>query len=131
MTIKAAANRTMLEQTWGEFAQILTYKAEGAGVSVVRVDPAYTSLTCSRCGVARFDASEQERNRIRFRCPDCGNDLNRSVNAAKNILARGAGAAGSLCGRISRSQDGPVWKNQRRRYPPSVRKTALVRSVAP
>ena len=24
-----------------------------------------------------------------FRCPDCGNDLNRSVNAAKNILARG------------------------------------------
>ena len=88
VTIKAAANRTMLEQTWGEFAQILTYKAEGAGMSVVRVDPAYTSLTCSRCGVAKFDASAQERNRIRFRCPDCGNDLNRSVNAAKNILAR-------------------------------------------
>ena len=79
----------MLEQTWGEFAQILTYKAEGAGMSLVRVDPAYTSLTCSRCGVAKFDASEQERSRIRFRCPDCGNDLNRSVNAAKNILARG------------------------------------------
>ena len=89
VTIKAAANRTMLEQTWGEFAQILTYKAEGAGMSVVRVDPAYTSLTCSRCGVARFDASAQERNRIRFRCPDCGSDLNRSVNAAKNILVRG------------------------------------------
>ena len=89
VTIKAAANRTMLEQTWGEFAQILTYKAEGAGMSVVRVDPAYTSLTCSRCGVAQFDASEQERNRIRFRCPDCGNNLNRSVNAAKNILVRG------------------------------------------
>ena len=34
VTIKAAANRTMLEQTWGEFAQILTYKAEGAGMSV-------------------------------------------------------------------------------------------------
>ena len=89
VTIKSAANRTMLEQTWGEFAQILTYKAEGAGMSVVRVDPAYTSLTCSRCGVARFDASAQERNRIRFRCPDCGNNLNRSVNAAKNILVRG------------------------------------------
>ena len=88
VTIKSAANRTMLEQTWGEFAQILTYKAEGAGMSVVRVDPAYTSLTCSRCGVAQFDSSRQERNRIRFRCPDCGNDLNRSVNAAKNILAR-------------------------------------------
>ena len=90
VTIKSAANRSMLEQTWGEFAQILTYKAEGAGLSVVRVDPAYTSLTCSRCGVAKFDASAQERNRIRFRCPDCGNDLNRSVNAAKNILVRGS-----------------------------------------
>ena len=54
VTIKAAANRSMLEQTWGEFAQLLTYKAEGAGMSVVRVDPAYTSLTCSRCGVAKF-----------------------------------------------------------------------------
>ena len=39
VTIKAAINRSMLEQTWGEFAQILTYKAEGAGMSVVRVDP--------------------------------------------------------------------------------------------
>ena len=70
-------------------------------MSVVRVDPAYTSLTCSRCGVAKFDASAQERNRIRFRCPDCGNDLNRSVNAAKNILVRGLAQPGSLCGRIS------------------------------
>ena len=90
VTIKSAANRTMLEQTWGEFAQILTYKAEGAGMSLVRVDPAYTSLTCSKCGVAQFDSSRQERNRIRFRCPDCGNNLNRSINAAKNILVRGS-----------------------------------------
>ena len=30
VTIKAAINRSMLEQTWGEFAQILTYKAEGS-----------------------------------------------------------------------------------------------------
>ena len=100
VTIKSAANRSMLEQTWGEFAQLLTYKAEGAGMSVVRVDPAYTSLTCSRCGVAQFDASAQERNRIRFRCPDCGNDLNRSVNAAKEHTGERAGTAGSLCGRI-------------------------------
>ena len=86
---RANINRAILEQTWGEFAQLLTYKAEGAGMEVVRVDPSYTSLTCSRCGVAQFDVSLQERNRARFRCPDCGNALNRSVNAAKNILARG------------------------------------------
>ena len=44
-------------------------------MSVVRVDPSYTSVTCSRCGVAQFDASIEERNRERFKCPDCGNGL--------------------------------------------------------
>ncbi len=87
--VRTRMNRLILEQTWGEFVQMLAYKAVGAGMSVVRVDPAYTSLTCSRCGVAQLDASLQERNRVRFRCSDCGNDLNRSVNAARNILARG------------------------------------------
>ena len=95
---RANINRAILEQTWGEFAQLLTYKAEGAGKSVVRIDPSYTSLTCSRCGVAQFDVSLQERNRAHFRCPDCGNDLNRSVNAAKNILARGLAQPDSSAG---------------------------------
>ena len=95
---RANINRAILEQTWGEFSQLLTYKAEGAGKSVVRIDPSYTSLTCSRCGVSQFDASLQERNRARFRCPDCGNDLNRSVNAAKNILARGLAQPASSAG---------------------------------
>ncbi len=95
---KANINRAILEQTWGEFAQLLTYKAEGAGKSVVRIDPSYTSLTCSRCGVAQFDAPLQERNRAHFRCPDCGNVLNRSVNAAKNILARGLAEPASSAG---------------------------------
>ena len=100
-------------------------------MSVVRVDPAYTSLTCSRCGVAQFDASAQERNRIRFRCPDCGNDLNRSVNAAKNIYWREDWHSRLSLRKNQSSQGGPVWENQRRRYLPSVRKTALVRSIAP
>ena len=69
VTIKAAANRSMLEQTWGEFAQLLTYKAEGAGMSVVRVDPAYTSLTCSRCGVAKFDASSTREEQDSVQMP--------------------------------------------------------------
>ena len=126
VTIKSAANRTMLEQTWGEFAQILTYKAEGAGMSVVRVDPAYTSLTCSRCGVAQFDASRQERNRIRFRCPDCGNDLNRSVNAAKNILVRGSAQPALSAGESDIAGRASMEKST----PECAQKTSLVRSVA-
>ena len=87
--MRTRINRLMLEQTWGEFAQMLAYKAAGAGMQVLRVDPSYTSLTCSGCGVVQFGASEEEQGRVRFKCPDCGNDLNRSVNAARNILARG------------------------------------------
>ena len=110
---KAAINRSMLEQTWGEFAQILTYKAAGAGKSVVRIDTSYTSVTCSKCGEVQVDASIEKRNRTRFRCPDCGNALNRSVNAAKNILARGlaqlALSAGesNVAGRVSMQQPTP------------------------
>ena len=55
------------------------------GMSVVRcLTSAYYShsLTCSICRSCQvLQASEQERHRVRFRCPDCGNDLNRSVNA--------------------------------------------------
>ena len=87
--MRTRMNRLILEQTWGEFAQMLAYKAAGAGMQVLRVDPSYTSLTCSRCGVVQFGASQEEQGRVRFRCSDCRNDLNRSVNAAKNILARG------------------------------------------
>ena len=113
VAIKAAINRSMLEQTWGEFAQILTYKAEGAGMLVVRVDPTHTSVTCSMCGVAQFEASREERNRLRFRCTDCGNALNRSVNAARNILTRGlaqpASSAGEsdIAGRVSMQNPTP------------------------
>ncbi len=87
--VKTISNRSMLEQTWGEFAQILAYKAEGAGMQFVRVDPALTSRTCSACGVIREAETADEVRRVRFSCESCGSDLNRSVNAAQNILTRG------------------------------------------
>ncbi len=66
----------------GEFQQLLAYKAESAGTQVVTVNPAYTSQTCSGCGVI----VEKSLNVRVHHCPDCGLTLDRDVNAAVNIL---------------------------------------------
>ena len=95
---KANMNRSMLSQTWGEFAEILAYKAEGAGMQLVRVDPAYTSQICSRCGVQPDHVSDAELNRGRFRCAACRTDIPRTVNAARNVLARGVAMPSSSAG---------------------------------
>jgi putative transposase len=50
----------------------------------MKVDPHFTSQVCSTCGqVRKKDLSE------RWHSCDCGADLDRDVNAALNILARG------------------------------------------
>lgn len=95
---KANINRSMLSQTWGEFAEMLAYKAEGAGMQLVRVDPAYTSQICSRCGVQPEHVSDAELKRVRFKCAACHTNVLRTVNAARNILARGAAVPSSSAG---------------------------------
>jgi len=47
---KAGMNRSILDAGWGQFASILTAKAESAGRRVVLVNPAYTSIDCHACG---------------------------------------------------------------------------------
>ena len=56
-------------------------------VSVLKVNPTYTSLTCSCCGhvskLNRVNGSEM------FSCVECGHEENADINAAKNILVKG------------------------------------------
>lgn len=78
-------SRAIRDTGWAGFLTILTYKAQTAGVGVVRVDPAYTSRTCSVCGhCEKGNRPTQER----FCCLQCGHAENADVNAAKNILAK-------------------------------------------
>lgn len=64
----------------------LTYKAKRAGVTLIEVDPRYSSQTCSRCGhCERANRKTQER----FECLCCGFQANADFNAALNLKARG------------------------------------------
>ena len=74
--------KSIMDASWGAFLNILTAKAESAGHEVIRVNPRYTSQTCSRCG-ERIQKSLSVRTHI---CPHCGYVEDRDVNAAKNIL---------------------------------------------
>ena len=84
---KSGLNRSITKQTWGMIRQQLRYKAEWAGRVYVEVDPRNTSRTCHQCGML---AGEQPEYRI-FRCPACGLEADRDVNAAINILKRSVG----------------------------------------
>jgi len=77
--------KSIHDAAWRRFIAYLSYKAEDAGRTLVAVNPAYTSQTCSRCGHrARKELSERVH-----RCSRCGLVLDRDLNAARNILALG------------------------------------------
>jgi putative transposase len=87
--------KSIQDAGWSAFLSILAAKAAYAGRRVVAVPPAYTSQTCSGCGVIVSKGLS-----IRWHaCPDCGTSLHRDHNAAKNIERLGQslrGGAGIL-----------------------------------
>lgn len=99
---KAGLNKAILDQGWGEFVRQLGYKCEWAGGRLVKVNPAYTSQTCSACGHCE---SGNRPSQAVFRCLRCGHEANADANAARNILA--AGQAVNACG-VSGSGPGAV-----------------------
>ncbi len=87
--VKSALNRSILDQGWGEFARQLDYKLKWQGGQLVKVDPAYISMTCSQCN----HVGEKSVNQT-FSCSHCGFTEAKAVNAASNIQAAGFLACG-------------------------------------
>jgi putative transposase len=85
MTHTHCLAKSIADASWSAFFAQLSCKAEEAGRQFVKVNPAYTSQTCSTCGHRQKMPLD-----IRiFDCPCCHVQLDRDLNAAKNILALG------------------------------------------
>jgi putative transposase len=82
--------KSIADASWSMFFSHLLDKAEEAGRVVVRVNPAFTSQTCSTCGHCQpLPLSVRV-----YDCPVCGLVLHRDHNGSLNILADGLQAVG-------------------------------------
>jgi putative transposase len=77
--------KSISDSSWGMFFEFLSYKAEEAGRTVIKVNPNGTSQICSGCG-ERVPKSLSVRT---HRCPYCSLVIDRDINASLNILRAG------------------------------------------
>ena len=76
-------NRQLFGWAFAKLTRFIRYKAADAGIRVVPVNEAFSSVTCHRCG-----KRGQRRHRGLFHCPDCDITINADLNAAFNLLNR-------------------------------------------
>jgi putative transposase len=88
---KAGLSRGILASCWGTLARRLEEKSAASGVTVIFVDPRFTSQQCHVCG---HTAKENRESQAVFVCVECGHEDHADRNAARNILARGLAAIG-------------------------------------
>ena len=84
--------KSILDASWNQFRQYLTYKAEEAGRKLGLVNAAYTTQDCHQCGHREAKALS-ERTHC---CAQCGYHTTRDHNAAQNILALGLDGLGTI-----------------------------------
>lgn len=83
---KSGLNRSLLDVSFYQFLSFLEYKTLHNGKMFVKVNPQYTSKTCSVCGNVKKNLTLEDRIYI---CDHCGKQMHRDTNASINILERG------------------------------------------
>ena len=78
--------KNMLHIAHSQFFSILDYKSMLNDRFVLSVDPAYTSMTCSRCGSIK----KMELSQRTYQCESCGLQIDRDLNASINIKRLGS-----------------------------------------
>lgn len=89
--VKTKMAKSTLDAGWSALKTMLEYKSHQAGVVFEEVNEAYSTQTCSCCGVISA-SSPKGRAGLGIRewtCVDCGSTHDRDINAAMNILAAG------------------------------------------
>ena len=76
----------IMDNGYGQFLNMLGYKLEEQGKKLVKVGRYYpSSKTCSKCGKVKETLALSERI---YKC-ECGNEMDRDVNAAINLREEG------------------------------------------
>jgi putative transposase len=87
---KLGLNKSILDQGWGMFFDMLTYKQDWNGGMVIKVPPHHTSQKCLSC---HHIAKENRLTQAEFVCVECGYKNNADVVGAINVLTRGLSGA--------------------------------------
>ncbi|WP_375141955.1 RNA-guided endonuclease InsQ/TnpB family protein [Arsenophonus apicola] len=74
-------SKAIADASWGEFVRQIEYKANWYGRTIVAIDQCFpSSKRCSDCG---YTLSKLALNIRSWRCPECGVNHDRDINAAK------------------------------------------------
>ena len=92
MTSKDSKKRNLrkeiLNATFGEVKRILNYKCKWNNKELISVSPYYaSSQICSQCG--HKDKSMKDLNKRKYHCSECGNKIDRDINASLNLIYEG------------------------------------------
>ncbi len=76
------ADRFLKNWSYYDLQAKIEYKAQAAGIRILKVAPAHTSQRCSKCGcIARENRPSQKD----FKCIQCGFQANADYNASQNL----------------------------------------------
>lgn len=88
--------RSIMDGGFFELRRQLDYKARFYGATIVVADRWFpSSKTCSCCGSVKAELALSQRT---FHCDTCGHEIDRDLNAARNLEHLAASSAVSACG---------------------------------
>lgn len=120
-------SRSIADAGWSEFRRMLEYKTIWYGSQLIIAPRFYPSTkTCSACGHVKSEIALGERV---FRCEACGAEIDRDLNAARNLASRVAGSSPetkNACGAEGSDQENGLVKPAATKQEPLSRKPAAM-----